>query len=110
MCVKTTNTWPQHVTPVDGEAKRLIAITSLRYKVNYSHRIRRKTATPRATFFLFHLPHFTFFHDCNLSPPLGNYKRGGRDLHGGSMESHLTKSTHTIHQRDLGSVPSLKSL
>jgi hypothetical protein len=29
--------------------------------------------------FLFHLsPISSFFHECNLSPPLRNYKRGGR--------------------------------
>jgi hypothetical protein len=48
---------------------------------NCSHRIRRKTAAPETTFFvfLFHLfPILSFFHECNPSPLLGNYKRGGR--------------------------------
>jgi hypothetical protein len=49
---------------------------------NCSHRIRRRTATPQATFFAF-LFHFFFFcfhpfyRKCNPSPPLRSYKRGG---------------------------------
>jgi hypothetical protein len=44
---------------------------------NYSHWIRRKMAMPEATFFIF----FSFsslYHECNLSPLLRSYKRGGR--------------------------------
>jgi hypothetical protein len=35
---------------------------------------------PKATFFVFHFRLFSilpFYHKCNPSPPLGNYKRGG---------------------------------
>jgi hypothetical protein len=76
--------WSQHVAPADGEAKRSTPITSLRYRGSYSRRIRRKTAALEATFFvfLFHLfPIPPFYHKCNLSPPLGYYKSGGRDTH-----------------------------
>jgi hypothetical protein len=48
---------------------------------NCSHRIRRRTATPEATFFvfLFHSLRFSpLYHKCNPSPPLRSYKRGGR--------------------------------
>jgi hypothetical protein len=66
-------------------------------------------------------PHFIFLPQ-NLSPPLGNYKRGGRDMHLRRMkkkatDTHLAKTTHThTHtphtppRRDLGSVLSLESL
>jgi hypothetical protein len=55
-------TWPQHIAPADREAKRSTPVASLRYKGNYSHRIRRKTAAPKATFLLFPFifPHFIF--------------------------------------------------
>jgi hypothetical protein len=45
--------WPQHVAPVDGEAKSSTPIVSLRYRVNCSCRIRRKMATLEATFLFF---------------------------------------------------------
>jgi hypothetical protein len=48
---------------------------------NYSHRIRRKMATPEATFFYLSPSFFLFlplYHECNPSPPLRSYKRGGR--------------------------------
>jgi hypothetical protein len=51
-----------------------------------------------ATFlvFLFHLfPVLPFYHDCNPSPPHGNYKRGGKDLQGGG-----TNQTHTHHPKE----------
>jgi hypothetical protein len=53
-----------------------------------------------ATFFvfLFHLFSISpFYHKCNPSPPLRNYKRGGR---GHIKEGDLTKKTYTPH-RDL---------
>jgi hypothetical protein len=73
--------WPQYVAPADGEAKRSTPTASLRYKGNCSHQIRRKTAAPKATFFvfLFYLfPISPFYYKYNPSPPLENYKRGGR--------------------------------
>jgi hypothetical protein len=73
--------WLQHVAPADGEAKRSTPIVSLRYRGNCSHRIRRKMATPEATFFvfLFHLfPILFFYHEYNRSPLLRNYKRRGK--------------------------------
>jgi hypothetical protein len=73
--------WPQHVAPADRETKRSTFVTSLRYRGNCSHQIRRRTAAPETTFFifLFHLfPISSFYHKYNLSPSLRNYKRGGR--------------------------------
>jgi hypothetical protein len=75
---------PQQVTPADGEAKRSTPVKSLRYRGSCSHRIRRKMAAPEATFFvfLFRLVSISpFYHKCNPSPILGNYKRGGTDTH-----------------------------
>jgi hypothetical protein len=72
-------------------------IASLRYRGNYSHRIRRKTAAPDATFFifLFHLfPISPFYHKCNPSPPLENYKRGGR---GHAHEEKKRRIEHTTN-------------
>jgi hypothetical protein len=69
-------------------------IASLCYRGNCSHRIRRKKAAPEATFFvsLFCLfPISPFYHKCNPSPSLGNYKRGGRDHIDGRR--HLAKTT-----------------
>jgi hypothetical protein len=45
--------WTQNVAPANGEVKRLTTITSLCHRGNCSHRIRRKTAAPEATFFVF---------------------------------------------------------
>jgi hypothetical protein len=73
--------WPQHVALADGDAKSSTPITSLHDKGSCSCRIRRKTAAPEATFFVFLFrlfPISPFYHKCNLSPTLGNYKRGGR--------------------------------
>jgi hypothetical protein len=65
-------------------------------------------AAPEATFFvfLFHLfPASSFYHKCNRSPPLENYKRGGM--------GHLTRRTHTrliknTHLTKLTHTPLLK--
>jgi hypothetical protein len=72
---------------------------------NCSHRIRRKTATPKATFCL-SLSFSPFYRKCNPSPPLGNYKSGGRDTNGrGSREIwqsdrvHLTNTRTTLPKR-----------
>jgi hypothetical protein len=101
--------WPQHVAPTNGEAKRSMPIASLRYRGNYSHQIRRKTAAPEATFFVFLFrlfPISPFYHKCNSSPPLENYKRGGRGhTHGDQMDTmnietidtHLAKTTTHAH-------------
>jgi hypothetical protein len=54
-------------------------IASLRYRINCSSRIRRKIATPEATFlFFFFVPVLPFYYKYNPSPPLGNYRGGGR--------------------------------
>jgi hypothetical protein len=71
----------KHVAPVNGEAKRSMPIASLRCRENCFHQIRRKMATPEATFFVFLLRPFpisSFHHECNPSPLLENYKRGGK--------------------------------
>jgi hypothetical protein len=77
-------------------------MTPLRYRGSCSHRIRRKMVTPEATFFvlLFHLSSIlSFYHKYNPSPPLENYKRGGKEDNGQGHETdrntHLSKSTHT---------------
>jgi hypothetical protein len=72
-------------------------VTSLCYKGNISHRIRRKMATLEATFFLSLFRLFSispFYRKCNLSPPLGNYKKGGRDHI--NERGHLAKITIKI--------------
>jgi hypothetical protein len=60
-----------------------------------------------------------FYHKCNPSPPLGNYKRGGRGHIWGTLiktdpysRTHLTDQELKLmrHQRDLRSALSLKSL
>jgi hypothetical protein len=42
-----------HCTSADGEAKSSTPIASLRYRVNCSRQIRRKTTTPEATILFF---------------------------------------------------------
>jgi hypothetical protein len=74
----------------------------LRCRGSCSRRIKRKTAAPEATFFVFLFYLFLispFYYKCNMSPVLENYKRGGR---GDTPErrrddyTHLAKTTH-IH-------------
>jgi hypothetical protein len=72
--------WSRHVAPTDG-GQKINALHVFMLQGNYFHRIRRRTATPEATFsvFLFHSTRFLpLYHDCNLPPPLRSYKRGGR--------------------------------
>jgi hypothetical protein len=60
--------------------------------------------------FLFILfPILPFYHKCNPSSPLENYKREGRG-HIMRERSREDNTQHTPPQRDLGSVPSLESL
>jgi hypothetical protein len=76
---------------------------------NYSHRIKRRKATPEATFFVFlfySLCFHPFYHECNPSPPLGSYKRGVRGGKKGRKETtprtHLNRiqtSRTTTHKR-----------
>jgi hypothetical protein len=62
---------------VDGEAESSMSIAFLRYRANCPWRIRRKTATPEATFLFFSFTFLPFYHKCNPCPLLGNYNRGG---------------------------------
>jgi hypothetical protein len=87
------------------------------YRENYSHGIRRKTATPKAIFFVFLFHPFPFpslYHECNPRPLLRSYKRGAgatsRDIEE-TTHTHLarTKHMHIPLKRDLGSAPSLES-
>jgi hypothetical protein len=53
-------------------------------------------ATPDATFFVFLFrlfPISSFYHKCNSSPSLKNYKRGGRE--------HLTKTDTSLRHASL---------
>jgi hypothetical protein len=96
--------WPPHVAPADGEAKKSMHISSLCYKGSCSRRIRRKTAAPEDTFFVFLFRLFSilpFYHKRNLSPTLGNYKRRGRG-HIYGRRTHLAKTTHTYPSKRPG--------
>jgi hypothetical protein len=116
--------WPYHVAPADGEAKRSTPITSLCCRRNYFHQIRRKTAAPEATFFvfLFHLfPLHLFTTNVTWALPLKTIKGEAgatskdtpngtnvetRNIHTSLKQQH----TRITPQRDRGSAPSLESL
>jgi hypothetical protein len=86
--------WPKHVAPADGEAKRSTPIASLRYQGNCSHRIRRKTAAPEATFFSFAFPTSSFYYKCNPNPALKTIKGEAGTL---SEEDEFTTSDRNTH-------------
>jgi hypothetical protein len=94
--------WPQHVAPADGEVKKLTPITSLCYRGSYSRRIRRKTAAPEATFFLFFFFIFSPFHlftiNVTRALPLETIK-GRQRPHLGTTDTHLANTTHTSPKR-----------
>jgi hypothetical protein len=87
---------------------------------NRSHRIRRRTATSKATFFYFSLSFSLFsplYHECNPSSPLRRYKgEAGATSKGAIKQQQLEPtSIETTHHtppltRDLGSAPYLESL
>jgi hypothetical protein len=86
---------------------------------NYSHRIRRRTATPEATFFVFLFYFSCFYHftaNITRALPLEAIKRKAGTIEkveknkATTARTHLNRNHHHHHSRDLGPALSLESL
>jgi hypothetical protein len=82
------------------KGQKINNVASLRYKGNYSHRIRRKTATPEATF-LFFSSIFSPFHlfTMNVTRALSLETIKGKAGATSKKTSIRETMTHTPHQK-----------